>query len=333
MIDFISSNRISDSEGFSNSVDGPLSYDATFYALEILKDFNEINYYVDSIELSELFGSIIDYKIDDDAMDLYDLYYLLSSINTLGQINNIIISNSSLNGKIINYLNQTNLITGGFSMTNTSSYPIVISTFLGIKCYEIINQEMNNALSHINWLLTCNNTDGGFGGNSTAVSSISSTNYAVLALNSLDSFNNLTSTTKEKIIQYAKSFYLSNGGYKPDTSLTQTVIWSTYYNIKIISMVSGSEYNDRLTTINWILDRQNTLDGGFSDPSTGIGSQNSSMSTSYNAYQTLKILNALDSLNSEIGLVEFNWYVLLGILVAIGFTAGLIFFLWKRRQI
>ena len=335
LIDFISNNRISESEGFTNAIEfsGSISYEATYYALDMLSDFNQMNIHVDPVLLAENLGKAIYYLFEYQTIDLHDLYYLLSSLNILGQIDDIITSNSSLNGKIIDYINQTAQITGGFTMKNTTSTPTVISTFYGIKNYELINEILDNELIHVNWLLTCNNSDGGFGGNSTSISDLSPTYYAALALDNLNSYDNLTSTNKDNITQYAKDFYLSNGGYRPDLALTQTVIWSTYYSIKLISMIPNPEYNDRDSTINWILDRQNILDGGFSDPSAESGVQNSSITSSYNAYRILSVLNALGSLNNEIGIVEFNWVILLAILVVIGVVVGLLFFLWKRRQI
>lgn len=335
LVDFISDNRISDSEGFTNviQIDGSISYEATYYALDILHQYNNLRSYVDPELLGENLGKAIDYIIEYQSINLHKLYYLLSSINILGQMDQVIKSNSSLNGKIIDYLNQTAKISGGFTMTNiSSSTSDVISTYFGIKNYELIDEPLTDATTHMNWisLLCYNSNDGGFGGNSTLSSTQSTTYYATLALHNLDSLDNLT--THDNILQYAKDFYLSIGGYKPDKTAQQPLLSSTYYSVKIISMIDSS-YNDKTSSIEWILDQQNMIDGGFSNPSTQVGVKNSSIISSYYGFNALRELNALSYLNSNIGIVEFNWYILLGVLVVIGFAFGLVFYLWKKRQI
>ncbi len=326
---FILDNRISDSGGFSNVVGSWYDYEVTSYAFDILDHYDLLKEKVDRPDTGENIAKLISDAITNEFIDLNILYFLLNSLNWINQINTAI--NSTVKSKIITYLNQTELTTGGFTITNTTSSPNIISTYYGIKSSELIGRPLNYTYRNIIWILDCYNADGGFGGNEIMQSTLFTTYYAALSLSELGSFYNLS--TLENILEYTKAHYISTGGYKPDLASDMALLSSTSYCIKLISMIPDATYNSKSSTIRWILNQQNIIDGGFSNPSTEEEIKRSSVICSYYAFNALRELSALSYLDEDIGITEFNWIVLLIVLVVIGVAVALVFYIWKRRQI
>jgi prenyltransferase beta subunit len=128
--DFIIECQIEDENGFANSIEEEklISYESTAYALEIL----------DQIEYTELNSTKIETKLTDDLIEMfdsnlvkvYDLYFILKSLNILNFTLNISLSNN-----IYNFLNGTKQDTGGFAISNTSSSVSLASTYYAIQSY------------------------------------------------------------------------------------------------------------------------------------------------------------------------------------------------------
>jgi hypothetical protein len=329
LTDFIFTQQ-EDSLGFGESDED------TAYALEIIDYFN---LYI----IQGLFGSIskvdisafkenLEEKVNDLlGQGLYTIYYLLKSLDILGYS-----IDTDLSNKLHNYLNQTEQLDGGFSLTNTSTSADMISTYFAYQIYTFLDLEFPNITTHTNWILQCNNSDGGYGGNSSLSSTILTTYYAVDLIDSLGDVNDLDD--KIATLNYLNSFYISNpsdvnnfGGYLPDNSAENALLSSTYFCVKAINLLDPSQ--KKYATTNWVLSHQNFQDGGFSDHSTTGEPELSSISTSYYAFSILLTFDAINLLNSEIFMVEFNYIILIVVLSVIGIIILILFFIWRKRRI
>jgi len=327
LTDFILDNRISKTDGFTNSInEDTMSFEATHYSLIILDNNGLLNQEVNPSGLSTTLKDQLEIRLDNTEINLYEMFYILNSLELLG-FENL----TNLKEKIGLYLNQSEIASGGFAPTNASESSTIISTYFAIKNYEIFGKETPNKTLHLDWVQDCYNMDGGFGGDPTLPSTLLNTYFALLIILELNGTINLPDSLTT--LSYIKSFYTSNGGYLPDSTSTTPLLSSTYYAIHSISLININEYNNKGKTISWILERQNLIDGGFSDPLNNPKDQFSSVSTSYFAYETLITLGAISYLDQQFGKVEFNWIILLIVLLVISVIIGLGFYLWKKRKI
>ncbi|MFX0059778.1 MAG: prenyltransferase/squalene oxidase repeat-containing protein, partial [Candidatus Heimdallarchaeota archaeon] len=202
--------------------------------------------------------------------------------------------------------------------------------------HDYIEVDFPNETIHKNWILQCNNTDGGYGGNSSLSSTILTTYYAVDLINAIGDLNDLDD--KIATLNYLKSFYFNDsfdinnyGGYLPDISAENSLLSSTYFCVKAINLIDSSQKTD--ASILWVLNHQNFQDGGFSDHSVTGEPELSSILTSYYAFDILLTFDAINLLNSEVFMVEFNYFVLIIVLSFIGVFILIVFFIWRRRRI
>ncbi|MFW9879110.1 MAG: prenyltransferase/squalene oxidase repeat-containing protein [Candidatus Thorarchaeota archaeon] len=331
LTDFVLNNEI-EGKGFSNIIDTGLTYEATASALEILA-----NYGINPHEIEDLKTFIedeINEMFNDNLVDLYDLFYLMKSLDILNHEIDSLLSN-----RIYQYLNDTEQAGGGFSFSNTSTSVSLSCTYYVIQLYSLIDKPVVNLTIHKDWILSCNNSDGGYGGNSSLPSTLMNTYFAILLINdigNLSDFANINLTLK-----YLKSFYVNDtidienfGGFLPTDIAKYALLPSTYFCVKAISLIETflgtSELNED-SILSWILSRQNFLDGGFVENLEGSEDTSSSMLSSYYAFGVLNILGLLSSLNSEIWRVEFNYWILGIVLSSIGIVIGATIFLWRRR--
>ncbi|MFX1267060.1 MAG: hypothetical protein ACFFAK_03765 [Promethearchaeota archaeon] len=183
----------------------------------------------------------------------------------------------------------------------------------------------------------CNNTDGGYGGNQTLSSNILTTYCAVYLVSQLATIDYLYNKTAT--LNYLLSFYCDDpldldnyGGFLPDLIANNALLSSTYYCIESIELIDDSTLNPT-ATIKWILDRQNFQDGGFLDDPSEHEEGLSSIPATYHAFKILYILNALDNLNQDFFMVEFNYIILIVVLSVIGIIAVIIVFIWRKRKL
>ncbi len=335
LISFILDNEI-EGQGFKNSLKytGEISFEATAYAIDILDFYgrnpNDIDTLKDNLENN------IKNMIDDNVVDLYILYYLLKSLKILES--DYLIETTYFN-KIYKYVNDTEQLSGGFSYSNSSTLVSLSSTYYVFQIYSLIEKPVENLEIHKNWVLLCNNSDGGYGGNSTLSSTLLDTYFALLLLDEIgEDINNLINLNTT--LNYIKSFYVDEeadinnyGGYLPDGITIYALLSSTYFSVKLLDMIEPNELNSA-PTIKWILARQNFQDGGFADNSEGFEQKSSSVVTTYFALETLKILNpSLSSLSKEIWMVEFNFWILGIIFVSIVIIIAIIIYILRKRRI
>lgn len=333
LTDFIFSNEIR-GEGFKNNVlvEKRISSEATAFSLEILKFYGRDPH--DTSDLKTELEDEIKTMFNNDEVSLYDLYYLLKSLDILAYP----INNGSLKNRIHKYLNETEQNNGGFSLSNTSSSVSISSTYFIHQIYTLIDEQLPNGTLHKNWILSCNNSDGGYGGNRSLSSTLLNTFYVVSLLDNFSSINELAD--RNQTLTYLNSFYIGNpsdvnnyGGYLPDIIAKYSLLSSTYYSVRAISLINSSMLNNDQTS-KWVLSRQNFQDGGFVDFTEGYQQLSSSVVTSYYAF---KILNTFDTairqLSIEIWMVEFDYMILIILLLSIGLVVGIGVFLWRRRRI
>lgn len=332
LINFVLDSEI-ESFGFSNGIgeDKSVSFEATAFAIDIMDYYSKSPSNIEKLqgELKENINNMFDIS----NVDLYDLYYLTYSLKLLDYSFDI-----SLVDKISLFLNGTQQINGGFSISNSSKSVSITSSFYVIELLGLIDQPVTNISSHKNWVLSSYNEDGGFGGNASLSSTLMSTYYAILIL---DEFNELNSLSDpNKTINYLKSYYFSNqedvvnfGGYLPDKIATLALISSTYFCIKAISLIDEDELTITETT-KWVLNRQNFQDGGFVDNTEAYQQKLSSVATSYYAFETLKLFDpSLSKLSQEIWMVEFNFWILGIVIISLGVIIAIAVLIWKKRRL
>ncbi|MFX0005326.1 MAG: prenyltransferase/squalene oxidase repeat-containing protein [Promethearchaeota archaeon] len=334
--DFILNTEI-EGEGFSNVISGEggeelVSLEATAYALSILNDMGTNLHDFTSIG-TELEERIKD-MFDSTVVNIYNIYYLLKSLNLLE-----FTITSVLTTKIYEFLNETAQPAGGFSFSNTTHLSSLTCTYYAIQIYSLIDKPIANVSTHKNWVLSCNNTDGGYGGNQTLSSTFFDTSIAafILADERFGDINDLVDINKT--LEYLKSFYVNvsadldnYGGFLPSELASNALLSSTYYCVKAISLIN-SEALDTQKIVSWVLKHQNFEDGGFTETFQEDQSIISSVTSSYHGFETLNTLQKLSFLNDEIWMVEFNYLILGVVLGSIGLIIAIVVFLWKRRRI
>ncbi len=333
LVDFIFEKK-------NDSVKFGSSYQETAYALEIIDYYNlyqiqglfGVETKVDVALFRENLESEISSMFNNEEIRLYDLYYLVKSLDILDSSLNSIIKT-----KISRYINETEQLNGGFSSKNSTNMADMTSTYFAYEIKEYLNEPLINQTLHKNWILSCNNTDGGYGGNSTLDSTLLTTYLAIYLIDQIGNLNELDNRTLT--LNYLKSFYVSDsnniynyGGYLPEILSESALFSSTFFCVKGITLLDETELN-KDATINWILNHQNFEDGGFSDFFGGTVQGLSSISASYYAFKLLMNFNELGLLNEDIFMVEFNFIILIIVLVSIGIAIALIYFIWRKRRI
>jgi len=336
LIDFLYDNQ--DADGTFG-----ITHQDTAYAIEIIDYFNA--YYVevlfeetksvDVAEFKEFLINQIQTMFNDENIDLYELLYYLDALNRMEVL--VTSLGSSLHSNIYRYLNETVQIGGGFGPTNTSTTANMVSTFFAYNIYDIIKEPVVNQSVHKNWVLSCNNTDGGYGGNQYLSSTIVTTYFAVYLVDALGVVNDLVNKTKT--LEYLDSFYIDDpdnignfGGYLPDFYADNTLLSSTFYCVQGIGLIDESELNG-VSTVNWVLNHQNFRDGGYGDWVEGNDQRGSSISASFYAFKLLEIFNSFDVLDEDIFAVEFSYLILIIIPSIIGVIIIIIYLFIRRRRI
>jgi len=333
LIDFLYENQNSN-ENFG------ISTQDTANAIEIIKQFNaykiegflQATKEVDIPKLKVYLEDEITSMFNEGEIDIYDLFYLLNTLDFLGASLDL-----NLHDKIYEYINERVQSTGGFSPTNTSTNANLISTFYIYNIFTLIDEPVENQTIHKNWVLSCNNTDGGYGGNQSLSSTLLTTYYAIYLVKELGEVSDLANQTST--LNYLKSFYINDpnnlgnyGGYLPDAFAKNSLLSSTYFCVEGIRLIDRNELN-KGATVNWVLNHQNFRDGGFSDHDEENDQKLSSIRASYYAFEILKGFGSLDLLNEDIFMVEFSFLILIIVTSIIGIIIAAIYLIWRKRRI
>jgi len=306
-----------------------------FYDAYLVENLFETPKSVDIPDLKVYLKNGIKTMFDTGEIDIYKVYHSLETLNRLEPLETSL--NSTLHNKIYNYINNTYQVGGGFSPTNTTNAANMVSTYYIYKIFTIIDEPVENETSHKSWVISCNNTDGGYGGNQTLSSTLITTYFAVYLINELGSINDLADQTKT--LNYFKSLFIGDsnsldhyGGFLPDLFAETPLLSSTLFCVEGLRLIDENELN-KIAISNWVLKHQNFLDGGFGDFTEGVDSRLSSISTSYYAFKILQILGSLDLLNEDIFMVEFSYLTLIIIFSVLGIIILGGYLILRRRRI
>jgi len=347
LTDFLLSCEIKD-EGFSNSPkeEDDISYEATAYAIEILDDYNmlitrdiwwEVENTVNTTDLMEYLEDKGKDEAEEINIDIYDTYFILNALDILDYE-----TSSSLENSVETYLDSLDQGGNGFAAISTSTSASITSTYFAMMTYELIDEKIPNESAHKAWIKSCRNSDGGYGGNTTLSSSILNTFYAISIFYVIldDDLSGEDGT-----IEYLDSFYVDDegddsnyGGYLPDENAENALLSSTYYCVQGISLIDKGDLEHEDKTLDWILNRQNFKDGGFIDNTDGNEQRESSITTSYFAYQTLILLDGkeLPSMEVKVFMLEFiwvDWLILVILLTFLGVAVIYCIIIWRKRRI
>ncbi len=320
-------------EGFSNAIfesEPAVSFEATSYALDILDNYGIKPHDIETLT-SKLEDDINEFFSSAD-FNLYDLFFLMNSLKVLDTV-----IDSSIVDKVSEYLNITEQATGGFSNSNNTKIVSMASTYYSFRLFSIIEKPIENTTIHKNWVLSCYNNDGGYGSNQSLSSTLVDTCFAVYILEELGEIGALNSEIYT--IGYLHSFFVMDtddpsnlGGYLPNENAQYALLSSTYLCVKAISIIDDTKIFKGYIR-NWVLAHQNFRDGGFVENTEGSQETTSSVLTSYYAFETLRILDSLSSLHSEIWTVQFNYWILIIVLGSIGLVIVAAVFLYKRTRL
>jgi prenyltransferase beta subunit len=290
---------------------------------------------VDILKLKNYLKNEINQMFSSDTIDIYTIKYNLEALNILEPLSTAL--NSSLHNKIYRYINETYQVGGGFSPTNESGYANIVSTYFIYNIYSLLNEPVENKATHLNWISSCYNSDGGYGGNQTLPSTLITTNFAVYLTTQLGAISNLVNKTAT--LDYFKSLYIGDsnnldnyGGYLPDLFSEVSLLGSTLLCVEGIKIIDINELNEDVIS-NWVLKHQNFLDGGFGDSIEGTDQKFSSIGTTYSAFKTLQSLGLLNLLNEDIFMVEFNYIILIILISVIGAIVLIAYIIQRRRRI
>lgn len=355
LTDFILENKVGNA-GFHDALpDTSVSYDATNYALEMLKFYDkfecncwfgeygkwwgDVHYFVNSTGLAKNLGANIETILDGSSKNLNSLYHLLKALKVLEELNDTISLN--IKGEIINYINGLEY-SGGFGFSGNTSFPNAISTYFAIEILTLIEEDINDPEDHLVWIKSCQNADGGFGETPNTDSSLIGTYYSILILNRLGSIDE-DLTNPSNTLNFIKSFLIETssdtknfGGFLPDQEAKYALLSSTSYGIEAISLINENYLTaeEKSNIITWILNRQNVNDGGFVDNSDGAETKDSSITISYYAFRALGFLDPnLTRMQEDVWMVDFNYIVLIIVLASIGAVIALMVFIYQRRKI
>jgi len=195
---------------------------------------------VDIPDLKVNLRNLIQAMFTTETIDIYSIYHYLVTLNILEPLQTSL--NSSLHDKIYHYINNTYQNGGGFSPTNESKVSNVISTYYVYNIFTLLEEPVENETIHKNWLISCNNTDGGYGGNQTLPSTLITTYFTVYLINELGSVSELANQTNT--LNYFKSLYVGDsnnidqyGGFLPDPYAEAPLLGSTLLCVEGIKLI------------------------------------------------------------------------------------------------
>jgi len=228
----------------------------------------------------------------------------------------------------------------GYS-SNVGLNATIYSTYLVVKGYYFLDSVAELQVDNVTeFIMNSFNSDGGFKSFPTgASSSLTSTFYAIQTLNYLNALDSL-SANKTVISEYIDQFYVNdplleahNGGYSyaPLGEIPFATVRATFEAILTLKLLEVSVPNQE-TTLNWILQNQYILDGGFTENALEGSERVSSITTTSQVVRILDVLGNTDLLSEEFGDYKLRWWIVL-IIVIVVLGAGITAYILYQRRI
>ncbi|NHI94594.1 MAG: hypothetical protein EAX96_19035 [Candidatus Lokiarchaeota archaeon] len=197
VVDFINSLQNNDG-GYGNKEGNSSTISATYLAIRALLDYNSTNDIGNATEWLQSrqnnFSSHVNYGAFITNLSLIQ-YSIVSSWEAVEGIYHVLQENINIDNTdaLINWVNScqnleyNNLDKGSFRNSPSESASQMIYAAAAARIVKILNRQTDIDVSWLaSWILTCQNTDGGFGATPEATeSTLSSTYYAVLTLDAL----------------------------------------------------------------------------------------------------------------------------------------------------
>ncbi|GAB4321580.1 MAG: hypothetical protein Kow0069_25960 [Promethearchaeota archaeon] len=218
----------------------------------------------------------------------------------------------------------------------------LVATYQALATYEIYLGNLSHVSQYLRdsalaLTLSAQNPDGGFGGRPGDPSTLEATLAAiqiVKVLNATEDFDggNAALGYVESFRNADADFPAEVGGYHGEES-TKSLVLTTYYATRVKEELNNAT-DPGHQTMNWLLSRQNRLDGGFVEPVEGDELGRSSLTTTYYAIRALQVYDLdLSSLKEAKWNLEFDWVPLV-VLVVVGVAVVVVVVVvWRRRSI
>ena len=319
------------------------SYEDTARAIEIIDHYDaylvsnlfEEDKKVDKETLGENLNNRIVNLFETESItqttSIPNLYYILKTLKIIEYT-----IDSSLNESILQYFSECAQDGGGFGFSNSSTSSNMAPTFFVMNSYYLLDVSIPNVTNHKNWILSCGNSDGGYGGNETLISTLTSTYYAVNLIDGITSTDDLIN--ESATLEYLLAFYIDNpnnnknyGGFTPTIISDNALLSSTLICVESIAAINENDLDSTATT-NWVLPLQNFQDGGFSDNSFDFQPRLSTIVSSSYAFNTLVKFGAESELDKHAFMVEFNPLYLIIFLVVVTVVIVVIIVIIRRRK-
>lgn len=285
--------------------------------------------------------------------DIVQLSYLLEAFQTIDSISSI---DELQKNNIKNILNSSaetynsgGVIQRGYRL-NDQSNASTVGTYYALKSYyhlDLIETELFNWTDQIAaFIMACisplSNGMRGFKYNQTTQTP--GLDYTYYALQSLDFISKETLATQylNHLVAFIEYHYIDDstytqhyGGYSfyPDEPVPYASISATYFATLSLNILQSTNKPSQ-TTINWVLNHQSPLDGGFSE--TAIDSSESMVSSLTTSYKVIKILqlNGLSVLDSEAYGYKIDWWLVGGIIaIVVALIFALFVYMKKKNEI
>jgi geranylgeranyl transferase type-2 subunit beta len=172
----------------------------------------------------------------------------------------------------------------------TNEYLKIAALYWGISALNLLNKlSAYNKKDTINFIIKCQNENGGFGGSIGHDSHMTSTHYAILILLQ---YNELDRINIDKVAEYIKSLQQEDGSFKADY-MGETDTRFSYCAVAVLKLISRHSINLKLAT-QYILSCQN-FDGGFG----GIPGAESHAAYTFCCVAFLSVTNQINLINRD----------------------------------
>lgn len=246
--------------GFSNSINQPPTLEATYHAIETLKEFNSLDRIDRSIEIkyilsNESKNTIGFVEAKNQIVTLQSTFYAVMSLKNLHKLDELD------KDKYINFILSLQNKDGGFAhkMEDSTINSTLENTFYAVRILKSLNGIPDQAKERIiEFILSVENTNGGFSPQHGDEANIPSTYYATAILAELDEIGKID---WGKHADFIKSKKKNNGGFGNKSDNIDEM--NAFFSIKVLDNLFGVDGPIIDSATQFILSAQ-MKSGGFS---------------------------------------------------------------------